>query len=409
MLPKCAQVFEKCIKLRDDLPMNSGEYPPIKVMRVIARMNVGGPAVQISGLMRNLKSPMFEHVLVTGYCGLDEEDYLKNSASDIKAVRIRGFGASINLANDIRATLELMTLIRKIKPDIIHTHTFKAGFLGRIASLLSLQKSFRVHTYHGHLLFGYYSSNKTKVIIFIERFLAIFTHKLIAVGENVKKDLIDARIGGESKYSTIPPGIELGSQIQKFDAKKLLGLKTDVVYGGFIGRLTHIKRLDRFIDVVRELKLRKVEVSFFVAGGGEMRTNLETLTHKESLPITFLGWRNDIENVLSASDFVILTSDNEGTPISLIQAGIFGIPTISTNVGSVSEVISDGLTGILVNPDIKSICDAVERVVLDPGLRSNLGREARSYTKSRYSVARMVDDHEKLYVDLVSNTRTVRH
>ena len=177
----------------------------IRILRIISRMNIGGPAVQISGLMRGLDSRDFEHILLTGHCESDESDYLVSVAPDVGAIRINGLGRSLNLIADLRAFIRILKVIREFRPDIIHTHTAKAGVLGRIASIASGHSSIRVHTFHGHLLNGYFSQRTTQLVIIIEKFLALFTHSLITVGENVCNDLIKVGIGRIEKFVVIPP------------------------------------------------------------------------------------------------------------------------------------------------------------------------------------------------------------
>ena len=168
---------------------------PIRVMRIIARMNVGGPAVQVSGLMRGFDSEQFDHRLYTGYCAVDEADYLDTVATDVEVVRIQGFGRRVSLVGDLKAFFSLINEIRSFKPHVIHTHTAKAGFLGRIASIISLQHSIRVHTFHGHLLNGYFGPFKRSLVVITEKSLAIFTDQLLAVGDKVRQDLLQAGIG----------------------------------------------------------------------------------------------------------------------------------------------------------------------------------------------------------------------
>ena len=182
----------------------------IRVMRIIARMNVGGPAVQVSGLMRGFDATKFDHRLVTGYCASDEADYLDTVATDVTATRIKGLGRSISPKADLGAFVQIVREIRTFRPDVIHTHTAKAGVIGRLASILSGHKSIRVHTYHGHLLHGYFGKFKTQLVIAIEKFLAHFTTKLLAVGKKVMDDLLAVGIGKPEKFAVMPPGLALG-------------------------------------------------------------------------------------------------------------------------------------------------------------------------------------------------------
>ncbi len=376
---------------------------PIRVLRIIARMNVGGPAVQVSGLMRGLNPIDFEHRLLTGHCNPDEADYLIETAADIPVTRIDGLGRSIKPIADLTALIAIVKVIREFKPDIIHTHTAKAGVLGRIASIISLRPSIRIHTFHGHLLHGYFGSFKTKLVILIEKNLAYFTHQLLAVGKKVQDELIGVGIGNKEKFAVMPPGLSLGEIPESALAKSELGLNRDLLYCSFIGRVTKIKRPDRFLDVVAELVRRSVKIQFFIAGDGNLLEETKFRIEKDSLPVACLGWRTDIERVIGASDIVILTSDNEGTPLSLIQAGMADVPVVSTNVGSVSEVVINGKTGLVTDVDVTAIADAVESLVRNIELRERLGDAARQFTTENFGVSRLVKDHEVLYRKLITN------
>ena len=373
----------------------------VRVLRIIARMNVGGPAVQVSGLMRGFDTEIFEQKLLTGYCAADEADYLEKVAVDVKAIRINGLGRSIKPRADLTSLFAIVMEIRRFKPDIIHTHTAKAGVVGRIASILSGKKSVRVHTFHGHLLHGYFGAGKTKLVILIEKFLALFTHQLLAVGKKVQDDLITAGIGNSNKFAVMPPGLQLAHVPSKYEARQELGLDQNEIYCAFIGRITQIKRPDRFLDVAAKTKADNVKVHFIVAGAGELLQECQDRVAIESLPVTFLGWREDIEVVLAAADFVILTSDNEGTPLSLIQAGMVGIPVVATNVGSTNEIVIDGKTGLLTDLSVDQLATAVTKVATDSDLRAQMGAAGKEYTMARYGVARLVKDHQDLYLRLL--------
>ena len=383
--------------------MSQDKKTPIRVMRIIARMNVGGPAVQVSGLMRGFNSTDFEHRLYTGFCAADEADYLDTVATDVKATRIEGFGRRVSLGGDVKAFVSLIKEIRSFKPHVIHTHTAKAGFLGRIASLVSLQPSIRVHTFHGHLLNGYFGAFKRQLVIIAEKVLAIFTHELLAVGDKVRQDLLAVGIGNSKKFGLMPPGLEIGRLPNKKESQESYGLSTTKSQCAFIGRVTQIKRPDRFLDVVAEIKRRGVELEFFIAGDGELLDSCRERIASENLPVKVLGWQSDIEKVLSAADLVVLTSDNEGTPLSLIQAGMAGLPVVTTRVGSVPEVVLDGTTGIVTSLDVQEIADALEKLANNSGLRGQMGAAAKEFTSANFGVKRLVHDHEELYKKLLTN------
>ena len=376
---------------------------PIRVMRIIARMNVGGPAVQVSGLMRGLQATEFDHRLYTGFCAEDEADYLDTVASDVSAVRIDGFGRRVSLGRDIKAFFSLVTEIRDFKPHVIHTHTAKAGFLGRIASIVSFHPSIRVHTFHGHLLNGYFGSFKRFLVVSAEKILAMFSHQLLAVGNKVREDLLAAGVGKLDKFSLMPPGLQIGDLPNKADARDFYRLSSQKLQCAFIGRVTRIKRPDRFLDVVTEIENRGLEIEFFIAGDGDLLENSKTRIATSDLPVKVLGWQSNIEKVLSAADIVVLTSDNEGTPLSLIQAGMAGLPVVSTRVGSVSEVVLDGVTGIITGLEIKEIADALEKLSKSAELRDRMGMAAQEFTLSNFGVDRLVHDHEQLYKKLLAN------
>ena len=392
-------------QLEEDYPMSEESKVPIRVMRVIARMNVGGPAVQVSGLMRGFDSASFEHRLYTGYCEPDESDYLDFVATDIKSSRIEGFGRRISISGDIKALITLIKAIRSFKPHIIHTHTAKAGFLGRIASILSFHPTIRVHTFHGHLLYGYFTPIKRNLVVVVERILAAFTHQLLAVGDKVRQDLLSVGVGKTEKFGLMPPGLELGTLPNRKDAQISYGMTITKLQCAFIGRVTQIKRPDRFLDVVNEMVKRGTQIEFFMAGDGELLEACRERIVRENLPVRILGWQSNIERVLAASDIVLLTSDNEGTPLSLIQAGMAGLPVVATRVGSVPEIVSDGQTGILTNNDIEEISSALEVLANNSELRAQMGTAAKKYMLANFGVKRLVLDHERLYKSIIANQK----
>ena len=383
--------------------MNQPMENPIRVMRIIARMNVGGPAVQVSGLMRGFNIAEFDQRLYTGYCGKNEADYLEKVATDVRPIRIQGFGRRISLSGDFKAFVTLVKEIHTFKPHIIHTHTAKAGLLGRIASIVSLRPSIRIHTFHGHLLNGYFGRIKRSLVISVEKFLALFTHELLAVGDKVRQDLLAAGIGSKDRFGLMPPGLKIGKLPCKEDSRITLALPAKGLQCALIGRVTQIKRPDRFLDVVSEIKRRNIDLDFFMAGDGELLEQCQNRIKQEELPVTILGWQSDIERVLSAADLVLLTSDNEGTPLSLIQAGMAGLPVVSTKVGSVPEVVLDGITGIVTSLDVQEIANALEKLCMDKQLRDRLGKAAQEFTLANFGVDRLVQDHAQLYKRLIAS------
>ena len=372
----------------------------VKVMQIIARMNVGGPAVIVAELMRGLDKSQFEQILVTGYCDENEADYLDTVAKDIKATRIAGLGRSVSLIADLKAYFGLVSLIRKYQPDVIHTHTAKAGVLGRLASLLAGRGAVRVHTFHGHLLHGYFSSALTKLVILIEKFFAARTSVLIAIGSKVKEDLLAAGIGRAHKYRVFFPGLPAPKTGSKAAAQSALGISSEVLYCTFVGRLTQIKRPDRLLDVAAECKRRGIDLRFLVAGEGELFESSKQRALKDQLSMTFFGWRSDIDQIFASSDIAILTSDNEGIPLTLIQAAQASLPIVATNVGSISDIVINESTGYLTATTATEMADAIEKLVRDPQLRQMMGAAGKAHAERYFSLDRMIKDHSDLYRSL---------
>jgi glycosyltransferase involved in cell wall biosynthesis len=231
----------------------------------------------------------------------------------------------------------------------------------------------------------------------------MFTDKLLAVGEIVRQDLLLEGIGTKENFGLMPPGLALGRLPSKKEAQESFGLTNKRIHCAFIGRVTQIKRPDRFLDVVSEIKKRGIDLDFFIAGDGELMDACKERIIDEELPVALLGWQSDIECLLSAADIVIITSDNEGMPLSLIQAGMAGLPVIATNVGSVGEVVLDGITGIVTSTDVQEIADALQKLTGSAALRAHLGSEAQKYTLANFGVQRLVHDHEQLYKKLLLN------
>ncbi len=379
----------------EDVAMESAKT--IRVMHVIARMNVGGPAVLVADLIRSLDNQRFSTVLVTGYCDENESDYLDEVAGDLAAVRIPGLGRSVSLLKDLGAFFILIKEIRRFKPDVIHTHTAKAGVLGRLAGLIARPQARRVHTFHGHLLHGYFGSGKTRLVILLEKVFGLITYRFIVIGNVVNRDLVRAGIAQDSKFEVIYPGLQDLDKYRQTDAQRVLGLDQGKKYLVFVGRLTTIKRPERLIDLARFLKDIHPECWLLIAGAGELLEPLSAQAEREELPMTFLGWRKDIGMILSASDIAVLCSDNEGIPLTLIQASQAGLPIVSTDVGSVSDIVVNGLTGLLTEVSSKGLIRGISVLLDDPALCQRLGKAGQERSLELFSSRAMVEHHERLY------------
>lgn len=353
--------------------------PEPRVVHVIARMNVGGPAALITQLLEGLPN---QHLL-TGDVQDGEADYLDLHDLSIDFTRVPGLGRSVRPGDDLRALRFLVRQLRRLRPDVVHTHTAKAGVLGRVAARAAGVPHL-VHTFHGHLLHGYFSPHTTRAVVLTERMLARKTDRIVTVGERVKNDLLAAGVGLPGQYEAIAPGVTVATPPPQAQARAQLDLEEDKVVVAVVGRLIAIKRPDRLLEVARLLP----DVTFLIAGEGPLLepTRLEAPTN-----VRFLGWRSDVETIYSAADVALLTSDNEGMPLALVEAALCGTPAVSTDVGSAREVV----TGEVVPPAASAIAAALQRVAA-----AGLGEEAQRGARERFSVATMLERHRRLYATL---------
>ena len=379
---------------------------PIRVLRLIARMNVGGPAIQITGLMRNLPTEEFEQRLITGFCDKNEVDYLEVNEIELPCMKIEGFGRSINLVSDLKVLFAIRKQIRVFNPHIIHTHTAKAGFLGRIAAILSFKRQFRVHTFHGHLLHGYFGKFQTSLVILAERLLARFTDYLVAVGRQVRDDLLAAKVGKFNQYRVIGPGLEIGDLPERISSLHSFGLPEDKFVVTWIGRVVPVKAPQRILEVAKECLLLELRVQFAIVGEGPLLNELKLLAEAEALPITFLGWQSEIEKILSFSDLVLLTSENEGTPVALIQAQMAGVPVLTTDVRSASEVMIHEQTGFCLKYSAQEFANKIELLAKNAGIKNSFGASGKSFARDNFSLSRLVSDHAELYLNLIRQSNS---
>ncbi len=374
---------------------------PAPVVRIIARTNVGGPALQVTALMRHLPVGDYPQTLLRGQCAVDEDDYLDLVATDVPSTLVPGLGRSVRLLGDLRALVFIARELRRIRPAIVHTHTAKAGVLGRLAAVVA-RVPVRVHTFHGHVLHGYFGPVVTRAVALVERVLARTTTHIVAVGEQTLTDLVAARIARPERSSIIAPGVDEGRPIAAADARAALGLDHlagDAQLVVFVGRLTAIKRPERFCELARSLATSHPHVHFAVAGDGALRAELEAAAPTN---VTFLGMCDDITVVMRAADLIVLTSDNEGMPVALIEAAMHGVPAVTTDAGSVRQVVLDGESGVVVPiGDAEALRAAVVAVLDDPARRSAMGAAGKCHAQRHFSSRRLVDDYRRLYDTLL--------
>lgn len=374
----------------------------LRILRIIARMNVGGPAIQVSTLINGLPLDQFDQRLLIGDCDDEELDYLELNSISIPRIKIKGLGRSINFVSDLRAFLSICREIHKYQPHVIHTHTFKAGLLGRVAAMLVRSRASRVHTFHGHLLYGYVSGAKLKLLVFLEQFLSKRTDVLVSVGEQVKVDLISKSIGVPSQFVTIPPGFEIDGNLLENSHPREHTLRNSEFLCVWVGRMVTIKRPDRLVEIGRLLKSSPNSVRILVAGDGPLRQAIESTVIAESLPITFLGWSKDIHQVIVSADLLLLTSENEGTPVSIIEAQRLGRPVVTTDVGSAKEVILNDESGFALDYSATSFVERIKLLSRDNDLYLKFCESARSFASERFTAKRLVDDHIQIYRKVAS-------
>ena len=352
----------------------------IKVLHVIARMNLGGTAKYVGDLVTNIT----HSELATGHVqGAEVEDPIVN---ELHIHRIPSLGRRIDPIQDLKAWLELRRVIKDLQPEIVHTHTFKAGLIGRLIA----GHHTKIHTFHGHL-FKDQSFGRTgkEVITIIERYLARRTDLLISVGERVGRELREAGIGSNNSWISIPPGITPHSLPPKSVARARLNLDPDSFLVGWMARVTSVKNPFLLLEVAKALP----DINFVMAGGGDLLENIR----QEALPnVKILGW-TVASDFWSAVDLAVSTSDNEGIPIALIEAQMAGVPVVATNVGSVDEVIQNGVTGILTKKEVESLVYALQTLTTDRNLLSEMSNNASRLSTEKFGLQFMLDSHRAVY------------
>jgi glycosyltransferase involved in cell wall biosynthesis len=387
-----------------------------RVTRVIARLNVGGPAIQAITLTKELERFGYVTRLVRGVEDPAEGtmDYLAEQLGVAPTLvssmrRDPSFG-------DLMALLRLVALMRRDRPKVVHTHAAKGGTLGRLATVLAFPLPSRrpvlIHTYHGHSLTGYFSARKARFYTLVERILATQTDVLLAVSSEVRDDLIGLGVAPASRLRVMPLGFDLSPftddtdrEARRLALRKLWGLSDGELVVTLIARLVPIKRVDRFLDAAVSVA-RGRKVRFVVVGDGELGEELKASSQAKTLAerLVWAGFRRDIPDVCFASDVVMLTSDNEGTPVSLIEAQAAAVPVVATDVGGTRSVVLDGESGLLSPPgDSAALVAALGRLLDDPSLRRRMGDAGRSHVTTEFTLDRLVSDHASLYDELLAS------
>jgi glycosyltransferase involved in cell wall biosynthesis len=359
----------------------------MRVLHVIARLNVGGTARYITRLAEELPKHKIETFVATGFVqGSEEED---PSAKKLKVIRIPSLGRQINPIKDHFAFKQLLKVVKEIKPDILHTHTFKAGFIGRIKTREINKAAGKrvkfVHTFHGHLFDDpEFSGLKSLIITSFERRFAMRTDAIVTVGAQVAKELLEREIGRPEQFTNIAPGVE-PLRIPKAKLRKKITV-------GWIARVTGVKNPLRALEIAKLFP----EAQFLIAGGGNMLDQVKAQAPKNT---KVLGW-TDAAKLFAASDIILSTSENEGMPIALIEAQLASKPVVATNVGGVSEVVINDKTGFVTRKNTEDLAKALEMLINSKNLRTAQGKEAKAHATNAFSVEKMIKAHVSLYKKL---------
>jgi glycosyltransferase involved in cell wall biosynthesis len=385
----------------------------VRVLRVIARLNVGGPALHATLLTERLDPERYDSLLVAGAEGPAEGNYLALHHRRLeRLVHLPALGREISGPRDASALVALIMLIRRERPLIVHTHTAKAGTLGRLAAWLA-GVPVVVHTYHGHVFRGYFSPAKTRLFVAVERWLARRTDRLLSVSPQVRRELLELGIGTPERSAVVPLGLDLDPFVAAGAApaggvRRALGIEPAAPVVAIVARLVPIKAHEVFFEAAARVSSRRPDARFLVVGDGERRAELEALVARLALgpAVRFLGWRGDLPAIYRDVDVVALTSRNEGSPVSLIEAMAAGRPVVATRAGGVPDLVEDGVSGYLVAPDRPdAVAEALLALLADPGRRDALGAAGRSRVYPAFAADRLVRDIDALYAALLEQKR----
>ncbi len=385
---------------------------PVHILRVIARLNMGGPALHVAYLTAGLAERGYETTLVAGTLARGEGSMAFVAEKlGVEVVTIDQLHREISPLRDAVAVIRLARLMRSERPQILHTHTAKAGAIGRVASLLAREARppIVLHTFHGHVLRGYFDPVRTGLFRALERWLAKHSTALVAVSPQVRDDLVSLGVAPRKSFAVVRLGIPLEERVATSEGARertraLLGIAPERFVVGWIGRMTGVKRTDDVLAALARLRDQGIDACLCMVGDGPDRDQVER--RAKALRIVrhcfFLGYQDDVGPFYAALDAFVLPSGNEGTPVSAIEALAAGRPVVASRVGGVPDVVRDGVDGFLVEPgDVEALAAALARLAGDPELRAKMGAGARERVLARYAVARLVDDIDLLYRSLL--------
>lgn len=380
----------------------------IKVMRLIARLNVGGPAIHTTLLTERLNPQCFESLLVTGVEAEGEGNMLELMGNDkIHPVVLPSLGREISPRYDLQTLREVLRLMRRHRPHIVHTHTAKAGVVGRMAARMA-RVPIIVHTFHGNVFKGYFSPAKTRLFIKVEKYLARFTDCIIVLSEQQKQEILALGIGRPEQFEIIPLGLNLAPFAEHSPSRGALrtelGLDETTPLIGIVARLVPVKAIHLFLQAATGVLRRHPEAVFVIVGDGELRAELEAQSRQLGIEqsVRFLGFRADLPQIYADLDCKVLCSLNEGLPVAIIEALASACPVVATDVGSVHELIQSDHSGVLVPcGDIEGIVAGINSVLENPDRAAQWGQNGRARVYPFLDAVRLVDDIEALYYNIL--------
>jgi glycosyltransferase involved in cell wall biosynthesis len=384
----------------------------IRVLRVIARLNMGGPAIHVANLAAGLETRGYHTTLVAGSLARGEDSMaFVAQRLGVAVVSVPEMEREVSLRHDARSIQRLAEIVRDERPHILHTHTAKAGAIGRAAVLLagSARPPVVLHTFHGHVLKGYFGTSRTAFFREVERTLARVSDALVAVSPEVRDELVELGVAPREKFAVIRLGIpleqRLGDPTADLDYRRLYGIPENTFVVGWVGRMTGVKDTASTLEILRATRDQGVDAVLCLVGDGPDRGRLEQVAHDLGIArhCYFVGYQEDVAGYYRLFDAFLLPSVNEGTPVSAIESLASGTPVVANRVGGVPDVVREGIDGYLVEAgDVDGAAERLARLAGDPGLRAQLGGAGRARVLDRYSVSRLVDDVDRLYCSLLA-------
>lgn len=392
----------------------------MKILRIIARLNVGGPARHVTLLNAGLQARGHDTLLVYG--SLDQgEASLDRLALEtgIPLAHHAHLGRRVSATSDVRAFIALLRELFRWQPDVVHTHTAKAGALGRVAAVVynatrrRSRRAIVIHTFHGHVFEGYFSPTMNTLIRMTERRLAGISDRIITISGRQQRDIVERfRIAPAAKTLAVPLGLDLdelfalepGAPSMRED---IGATATDIVVG-FAGRMVAVKDLPTLVRAFARAAEQVPHLHLALAGDGPERERVADLVRQLGIDarVHFLGWVDDLCRYQATIDLCVLSSLNEGTPVAAIEAMAAGLPVVSTSVGGVPDVVEDGVSGLLVPVgNVTALADALVQLATSPARRAEMGQAGRLLAKARYSHVRLVDDIDRIYTAALTERR----